>query len=142
MREHSDEQPMRLYANGDMGAFEELYSRYREPLYRYRRRQLPDRNIASDLYQGAWEKIIGARRRYRPDAPFRAWAFRIARSQLIDPYRRHAPADGSDPATLAAGAADPGEEMDRRRRLQRLRQGIQNLPPEQRDALLLKLEAA
>ena len=63
MRERSDEDLMKAWANGSMEAFEMLYSRYRAPLYRYLLRLAGDETGANDLYQGAWEKVIAARKR-------------------------------------------------------------------------------
>jgi len=145
MRDLGDERLMQLYGSGDMRAFEELYRRYRGPLYRYILRQVSDPATASDLYQGSWEKIIGARRSYRPTAPFKAWAFRIAHNHLVDYYRRQRPATSLDQggyvADLAGTEANPETALDEERQERQLRQAILDLPPDQRDTLLLKLES-
>jgi len=68
MRERSDETLMMAYADGNMEAFELLYSRHRGPLYRYILRQVSDAATANDLFQGSWEKIIKASGSYKPSA--------------------------------------------------------------------------
>lgn len=150
MTEPSDEALMKAYAEGDMPAFEQLYQRYRGPLYRYILRLVGDPPTANDLYQGSWEKIIAARRRYEASAPFRAWMFRIAHNHAVDHFRRtrspafsahHAPA----PDDLAT--ANPGPEQAlastqaAAQAATRLEAALRELPDEQRQAVLLKLEA-
>ncbi len=140
MRDASDEKLMRQYAAGDTRAFESLYERYRGPLYRYILRQVPDQATANDLYQGTWERVIRARKRFRPDAPFRAWVYRIARNLLIDHHRRQRPQVELQQETHASGNPQPLETAAGEERRERLMQAIHALPPEQRDALLLRLE--
>jgi RNA polymerase sigma-70 factor (ECF subfamily) len=140
MRTLSDEQLMQQYAADDMDAFEVLYARYRGPLYRYFRRQVADPATANDLYQGCWEKIISARHRYRPSAPFKAWAYRIAHNHLVDHYRRQRPGAPLDEAGFVDAGPGPDQALDAEHRHDALHAAILALPPEQRDALLLKLE--
>jgi RNA polymerase sigma-70 factor (ECF subfamily) len=141
MREKSDERLMQRYARGDAAAFEELYRRNRGPLYRYFLRQVSDPATANDLYQGAWEKIIKARKRYRPSAPFTTWMYRIAHNHLVDHYRRLRPAEPLEESLMDGDHAGPVQDAMGSEELERLRSGILSLPPEQRDALLLKLES-
>jgi RNA polymerase sigma-70 factor (ECF subfamily) len=140
MRDASDEKLMRRYASGDMSAFETLYARYRGPLYRYIRRQVPDPATANDLYQGSWERVIGARKSYSDNAPFKAWIYRIARNHLIDHYRRNRPHAQLQPDAQASDNPQPGEAYAAQERHERLLGAIRALPQEQRDALLLRLE--
>jgi RNA polymerase sigma-70 factor (ECF subfamily) len=141
MRDATDEALMIDYANGNLRAFEILYERYRLPLFRYFRRQAGPQTVAEDLYQGCWEKVIRARERYDPEAPFRAWLFRIAHNHLVDSYRARRPT-----ASLEVDPPDPahretGQALDDVARRVQLRQALQELPEEQREAMLLKLDA-
>jgi RNA polymerase sigma-70 factor (ECF subfamily) len=140
MRERSDEELMLDWAGGSMAAFDTLYGRYRGPLYRYVLRLCGDETTANDLYQGAWEKVINARRTWRPRAPFRAWLFRVARNHVMDHFRRVAPATGLDTGALASSEPGPDAGVERSERERALKAALRSLPPEQRDALLLKLE--
>ena len=141
MRERSDEQLMKSYAGGNMEAFELLYQRYRAPLYRYLLRLAGDPATANDLYQGTWEKVIKARTRYKPKAPFRAWLYRIAHNHAMDLFRRSKPISDEVPEELASPAAEPDEQLAGESRQQDLQMAIQELPPEQRDTVMLKLES-
>jgi len=140
MREMSDEKLMERYANGDAGAFDELYARHRGPLYRYFIRQVNDRASANDLYQGAWEKIIRSRGRYRRSSPFSVWMYAIAHNHLVDHYRRSRPDTRVEMDTLSDQGAGPVEGAIDCEQNEQLLAGIRALPEEQRTTLLLKLE--
>jgi RNA polymerase sigma-70 factor (ECF subfamily) len=141
MREPSDEDLMRAYARGDVQAFERLYARHRGPLYRYVLRLAGDAATANDLFQGSWEKIIRARRQYRPSSPFKAWMYRIAHNHAMDCFRRSRPASGTAPEDCPTDAPGPEQRFLDENRQADLFTAVQDLPPEQREALLLKLEA-
>jgi RNA polymerase sigma-70 factor (ECF subfamily) len=141
MRERSDETLMTEWAGGSLAAFETLYARYRGPLYRYFLRLVGDATQANDLYQGCWEKVIRARGQYRPDGPFRGWLFRIAHNHAMDGFRRRQPSTGlrdEEPDSSEPGPAARAESAERG---QRLLDALAGLPPEQRDTVLLRLEA-
>ncbi len=140
MRERSDEDLMAGWAAGEMAAFEGLYGRYRQPLYRYVLRLAGDEATANDRYQGCWEKVIRARRGYRPRGPFRAWLFRVAHNHVMDHFRRHRPDTGLEPDRVEAEQEPPGSALDAAQRERRLRAAVRALPEKQRDALLLKLD--
>jgi RNA polymerase sigma factor (sigma-70 family) len=140
MRDRSDEQLMKSYAGGSIEAFEVLYERYRGPLYRYILRLAAEPATANDLYQGCWEKIIKARERYSPSAPFKAWMYRIAHNHMMDHFRRMRPESDLPGDEMESGLSGPDEQLADDVRKQDLRAAIISLPPDQRDALLLKLE--
>jgi RNA polymerase sigma factor (sigma-70 family) len=141
MRERGDEALMKAYADGDMEAFEHLYNRHRGPLYRYILRQVQDAATANDLYQGSWEKIIKARAGYKATAPFRAWMYRIAHNHVMDHFRRSRPVSELPPDEMEADLPGPGQQLLDEQRMSGLHAAVSDLPAEQKDVLLLKLEA-
>jgi RNA polymerase sigma-70 factor (ECF subfamily) len=141
MRERSDETLMKAYADGNMEAFELLYSRYRGLLYRYILRQVNEPATANDLFQGSWEKIIKASGSYRPSAPFRAWMYRITHNHVVDYFRRIRPVSDIPPDEIEADNPAPEKQVFDEQRSSDLREAVEQLPVEQKDALLLKLEA-
>jgi len=87
--ETPDEELMARYARGDAAAFEELYRRYRGPVYRFILRSVHgDSAAAEDLFHGVMMKVVGAASRYKPSAKFNTWLFAIARNACIDAARR------------------------------------------------------
>ena len=141
MRERTDAALMKAYANGNMEAFESLYNRHRGPLYRYILRQVGDAATANDLYQGSWEKIIRARENYRASAPFQAWMYRIAHNHVMDYFRRTRPLTDILPDEIESDNPGPDKQLLDDHRATDLRQAVKQLPAEQKDVLLLKLEA-
>lgn len=141
MNEDSDETLMLAYAQGNATAFERLYDRYRQPLYRYFLRHIHEESLANDLYQGCWEKVIKGRDGYTEQAPFRAWLFRIAHNHLVDHYRAHR-ATTSLPESLADDERrGPQASAAQAARREAFRQALESLPEEQREALSLRLDA-
>ncbi len=137
----SDEQLMLNYAAGDMSAFDRLYEQYRAPLYRFVLRQVKDPVASNDIYQQCWEKLIKGRHLYRSKSPFTAWLFRIARNTVVDHFRRAAPLADSDGPELVSNSAGPEEQLLQTETDQKLSSAIASLPAEQREVVLLRLEA-
>jgi RNA polymerase sigma-70 factor (ECF subfamily) len=138
---------MARYRDGDARSFELLYSRHKGPLYRYFLHQCREAELAAELFQDVWSRIIAARGRYQPTARFQTYMYQIAHNCLADHYRKtgRAPLTGelNDEATaVAADVRDgPEEEAERDQMAGRLRAAIGALPPAQRDAFLLHQEA-
>lgn len=84
----SDEQLKVRCRGGDYAAFEELYHRHKNPLYRFIIRQCGDEEQAKDIAQEVWLNIHKACGRYVPSAKFTTWLYRIAHNRIIDYYRR------------------------------------------------------
>ena len=83
--ELDDSALMLRYRDGDVDAFETLYHRHNDSLYRYLVRLSLNRDTAEDLFQEAWGKIINSRHNYRPTAKFSTFLFRISRSVPTPP---------------------------------------------------------
>jgi RNA polymerase sigma-70 factor (ECF subfamily) len=139
---------MLRYADGELAAFRTLYDRHRGGLYRYFLRQSP-RDVAEELFQDVWTRVIQSRRRYRPDATFRTWLYTLARNRLIDYWRRHGrdPLDSSGVAASEFAQArerpnrNPGRLTDLRDCLEKLLRLVEALPALQREAFLLRHDA-
>jgi len=137
---------MLAYARGELAAFDALYERHRGTLYRFLLRSARDPRLAEELFQETWSRVIAARARYTPQAKFSTWLLQIAHNLLVDSHRRKRPLATGEEAELALmQVASPDQEQpehvwsefERRRRLQR---AIEDLPEEQRTAVLLRLE--
>lgn len=141
----SDEMLMLAYAGGQVAAFEQLYGRHRARLYRFLLRQLRDGTLADEIFQDVWQRVIAARQGWKPEAAFSTWLYRIAHNRLADhwralQYRPPAP-DNADERTERVPDPDTPErnlsEFEQRRRLQL---ALDELPAEQREVVLLRLE--
>jgi RNA polymerase sigma-70 factor (ECF subfamily) len=144
-----DAQLMLAYARGEMRAFETLYGRHRGALYRYLVRQARDTEIANDLFQEVWSRVIVNRARYEPRAKFRTFLFTLAHNCFIDHCRRVKArpiamgVDDADAADLLPTDEQslPDAELERQESSQRYRAALATLPPEQRDVYLLHEES-
>ena len=134
---------MLRYRDGDAAAFDALYNRHKDGLYRYLLGLCLDTATAEDLFQEAWGKLIAARHRYRPTARFSTYLYRVAHNCFIDHYRRRrnrGREEDADAVALTAAEGDPGREAERALARARLQQLLAELPAEQRDAFLLREE--
>ncbi len=144
----SDEALMLRYQQGDTAAFDALYGRHRGPLYRYLLRQCHARELAEELFQDVWLRVVHARERYHPSARFTTYLYRIAHNRFVDHLRgrRTRPAPSSDvsndPDTLpASSTSSPDRRAHLDRQLDRLLGLLEALPAEQREAFVLREEA-
>lgn len=136
---------MLRYQDGDIAAFETLYRRHNDSLYRYLLRLCHHRDTAEDIFQDAWGKIIKARANYRPTAKFTTFMYRVAHNCFIDHIRRNKRHANSTEFDADLHATDVGEQPDliteRNLAKERLEIALRDLPEEQRDAFLLHEEA-
>lgn len=91
LKELTDEQLAMCYIEGDNRAFDELLSRTQSKLYSYIMFVVHDREIADDVFQETFVKVITRLQqgRYVPSGKFGAWLMRIAHNVMMDLYRNH-----------------------------------------------------
>jgi RNA polymerase sigma-70 factor (ECF subfamily) len=131
----SDEALMLEFRAGSRAAFEEIFARYREPLYGFFRRRLDSRDRAEDLTQEAFVAVIRGAARYEPRALLKTYLFGIA-WKLLAAERRKANRmvrGGAEPASVArqAGSDAADEELW-------VRQAVARLDPGEREVLMLR----
>lgn len=139
-----DSSLMLRYKDGDTSAFEALYRRHNDALYRYLLRLCRNQHTAEDLYQETWSKIVRSRSRYRPTAKFTTFLYRVAHNCFIDNIRRNKRHDvetNADPDATAHPADDQAAIVDKGKARERLESALLLLPDEQRDVFLLHEEA-
>jgi len=135
---------MLRYKDGDTAAFETLYRRHNDALYRYLLRLCQHRATAEDIFQDVWGKIIKARSNYRPTAKFTTFMYRVAHNCFIDHVRRnkrHSNNTELEPEFHADPSESPDTITERSLAKERLVLALHDLPEEQRDAFLLHEEA-
>lgn len=145
----SDETLMLQYQQGEQAAFEALYRRYKNVLYRYFLKHCSDREQSEELYQEVWIKLINSTARYTPKAKFKSYIFTIAHNTLIDFYRKVKPGQTiefedaeitedftNNPATLAL----PEDEFTLKQKTNLFMQALEELPADQKEAAILHFE--
>ena len=137
MAEYSDDYLMGRFAAGDYVAFERLYGRHKDAVYRYFLRATDPAN-AADGHQETWSRIVAKRREYRGRGNFRAYLFTIAHNVLIDQFRRQPRETASDVEAVADGS--PERDAANLEATERLNSLIADLPNVQREALIMHKE--
>jgi RNA polymerase sigma-70 factor, ECF subfamily len=135
---------------GDLGAFEELVEKYKQPILALCYRMIRDLSEAEDVAQNVFVQAYKAASRYEANAKFSTWLFTIARNFCLNELRRRGrhPAESMD---AAVGPDDdspvrqiedrtvtgPPEALLRRELEQQVQAALAELPENQRTALLL-----
>ena len=90
MKTLTDEQLVRMYIDGNNAAFDTLLQCHQAKLYSYILRIVKNEEIANDIFQDTFIKIIMTLKqgRYIENGKFGAWLTRIAHNLIIDFYRQ------------------------------------------------------
>lgn len=132
----TDEQLMLAFSHGDSTAFDELFLRYRQPIFAFFRRRTSDLPRADELSQETFIALLRASSRYKPRALFRTYLFAIAFRILRSDRRKSAFRSfffGSNANIHLIGSA--GKNNDE---ILWLRQALGRLDATDREILLLR----
>ncbi len=152
-----DDQLVAAYLErGDTQAFRQLVERHQERIYGYLLGMVRDPEVANDLFQETFLRVLAALRQerasYTRQGRWLAWVMRIARNAALDYLRSRrrwqdvvTPDEEAEGTTFWERLPDetPGaDEMLEQAELQvQLAACIERLPPEQREVLLMRQEA-
>jgi RNA polymerase sigma-70 factor, ECF subfamily len=126
-----------------------VYTAYAPALFRFFMASVGNRQEAQDLTGGVFVSAIEGLPGFRgPVEALGGWLFRIARHDLYDFRRKQARSPGTTPledaldeAAIAAGVEDPEELALERLEGSRVMAAVQQLSPDQREVLLLRMAA-
>lgn len=143
-----DETLMLAWRDGDPAAFEALYGRHKGGVLRYLLRQTGKRELAEELFQDVWLKVVNARAAYEARARFGAWLYSIAHNRLMDHFREHARAhlvSYEDESPMleeqpTEAFAPPERRLEQKQNAQVLLRLLDALPAAQREAFVLQQE--
>lgn len=153
LREITDQQVVELAKQGREAAYRELVRRYERPVFSLIFRMVRNRELAEDLSQETFVKVLNAVESYRPEFKFSSWVFKIANNAAIDHLRRREldtlSLDGSPhaetPEMIEATALQVGshgesplDEVEARELGGAIEEGIRKLRPEYRTCILLR----
>jgi RNA polymerase sigma-70 factor (ECF subfamily) len=149
--EVSDQELVYNYLNGNPNSFEILLNRHQGRVYSYILMLVKDRQLADDLFQDTFMKIIRTLKSgaYKEEGKFIQWAMRIAHNLIIDHFRKskRLPTVDSqfDDLNLVRQTNLSGPSIEERLITEQihddLRKMIGFLPEEQREVLYLRLYA-
>jgi RNA polymerase sigma-70 factor (ECF subfamily) len=128
----SDEALMLEFQGGSRAAFEELFARYRKPLYGFFRRRLNNPERAEELTQDTFLAVIRSVSRYEPRALVRTYLCGIALKLLAAERRKVLTS-----STLGQPAPEPKADGTPERVLW-VRQAVEKLDAPEREILMLR----
>jgi len=123
---------------GDGEAFGALVRRYLRPALAVAWEYAPSRDEAEDLVQDAFHRALEALPSFDTSRPFRPWFFTILRNVARNAAERHARWTSVPvPEEMSTDKADPEEMAHRAELRERIRHGLDVLPPMQRTCFRL-----
>ncbi len=149
----SDQQIVAWALDGAESAYRELLRRYERPVYSLIYRMVRDRELAQDLTQETFIKVLNALGRYRPEYKFSSWVFKIANNAAIDQLRRkeldtlslQGSPDATTPDRVGATSLQVGdrgesplEELEAREIGDAIEEAIGRLRPEYRACIVMR----
>ena len=145
----NDKELVLRYRDGDVASFQILVDRYQNKIYSYVLMLVKDKQLADDIFQDTFLKIIrtikaGA---YKEEGKFIQFAMRISHNLIIDHFRKAKRLPMVDPTKEDydmldnARFMDPSieEQMVTGQTYNDVRKMIEFLPAEQREVLVMRM---
>ena len=140
---------VRKVLKGDTNAFETLVLEYEKNVYNIALRMIGNSEDASDMTQEAFIKAFNSLQSFRGDSKFSVWLYRIVSNVCLDflRSRNRRPTvslsveddDGEDTQLdVADESQSPELLLDRKLTRESVRRGLDSLPPDYRQILLLR----
>ena len=141
----SDEELARRFRDGDERAFEELVSRWHEPLLHLAYRLTGDLDAARDLRQMALLQLYRRLGSFRQEARLSTWLYRVVLNLARDRHRVRA-ADERARSGVRSQARINGQRVEppaehevlRQEVVERVSRAVLSLPPREREVLVLR----
>ncbi len=153
LRNLPDADLVALAQQGRESAYQELVRRYERPVFSLIFRMVRDREVAEDLAQDSFIKVLNNIDRYRPEFKLSSWLFKIANNVAIDFLRKRqldtVSIDGSPHAGSASEIEATSfdvvsrqesalEEMEAKELGSSIERAIAQLRPEYRSCIMLR----
>jgi RNA polymerase sigma factor (sigma-70 family) len=135
----SDEALMERVRADELDCLTGLFERYQGPLFGFLARLANgDREVAQDLTQNVFVRVLRYRASYQPGQPFRAWVYQMARHVWADHYQRQRPSADLEEVekTASHGRAAQAQRANYDQQ-QALHEAMNLLPAAQREVLVL-----
>ena len=139
---------IRSVLRGNVNDFEKLVTAYEKNVYNIALKMVGDPDDAADMTQETFIKAYRALSGFRGDSKFSSWLYRIASNVCLDFLRsrsRHpqvslSAVDEDDRATfeLPDMRQNPEEQLMKKLGMEAVRRGLEQLPEQQRQILVLR----
>lgn len=135
----TDEMLMEAVKSGDLQQASVLFERYHKRIFNFLARMTMDRDVAEDLTQNVFLRLIKYRNSFKEGNRFQSWIYQVARNIFSDYYQsiKNRRADYVDVEKMSDRMADSEESvmMDEQEKL--LQRSMAMLNEEQRELLVL-----
>ena len=135
----TDELIMEAVKNGNLQQASVLFERYNKRIFNFLARMTMDREVAEDLTQNVFLRMIKYKSSYREGNKFQSWIYQVARNVFSDHYQsvKNKRADFVDVERMGDRMADndESERVDEQEKL--LERSMSMLNEEQRELLVL-----
>lgn len=124
---------------GDERAVGEIVEQFKNPLFAFILRMVPDHAAAEDIFQETWLRVVRYAGRFRGDSKLSTWIFQIALNLCRDAERKRkrwfqvSIDDYAD-----AIPVKPGFGAEKLLRAQQVREVVNQLPVKMREVMVLK----
>ena len=145
----NDKELVMRYRNGDVASFQILVDRYQNKIYSYVLMLVKDKQLADDIFQDTFLKIIRTIKAgvYKEEGQFIQFAMRIAHNLVIDYFRKAKRLPMVDPTKEDYDMIDNARFMDpsiedqivTEQTYDDVRKMIEYLPDEQREVLVMRM---
>jgi len=143
-KSYSDEELMSFAKDGDRNAFEEIYERYSAKLRAFFQRALwHDKELAEDLTQELYMKVIKNLKKYNPKRSFKTWLYSMANNMCKNQYRHREVRDraGEELKQATVIKMHQGEsKIDRKIFKEELEKALDNLDFKKRTCFILRFK--
>jgi RNA polymerase sigma-70 factor (ECF subfamily) len=146
----TDEQLVIAVQAGDTDSLGTLMLRWEQPLFRFVYRMLLRREDARDVCQETFLRVLDKADRFKSGSRFSTWMYQIALNLCRDQLRRrrrwsllmaenHEFDEALTPAPRESSiGGDPSREVEQHEQSAAVARALGQIPPEQREVLLLK----
>lgn len=127
---------------GEAAAFDAVYEAFQAPLFTFLLRLSGHRDVAEDLLEETWLRLVKHARRLRPDTRLAPWLFTVARHLHVS-YIRSRVLEDSAAASLIAlwpfsiERSSPFEAAAANELQRRIERALASMPATSREVLLL-----
>jgi RNA polymerase sigma-70 factor (ECF subfamily) len=135
----SDETLMEAVKNGNLQQASVLFDRYNKRIFNFLARMTMDRDLAEDLTQNVFLRIIKYRGSYREGMRFQSWIYQVARNVFSDHYQvvKNKTSGFVDVEKISESIMDSYESQEQDEREKLLHKSLAMLNDEQRELLVL-----
>lgn len=136
----TDQEVMNEVRDGAVARLGILFERHHRRLFNFCLRLTGDRQLAEDLVQEVFARILKYRHTYRPDSDFLVWTYQMTRNVCADHFRklsRSAEVEGEPPLEVASADPRPLDELASAEAVDLLRRALARLPLDKRELLVL-----